>query len=227
MIYKLKPDPRLSLLYLFVLMFFILADTNFLFILIINLLFILWFTAISGYKKTLLTVQILIFPIIVIGLLQFFILNSSMEWIILTLLKFIGISFLFNWYLSVVSPDDLTKTLSSFHIPYRYAWQLSTSYRFLPYFVNETKRIYEAQISRGIPLDQGLLIRIKKIPTILIPLLSSTQNHANQFSELLYARNWDPYRKYNPIHPLKWKLTDWILLVILLGFILTFLYLNQ
>lgn len=220
-------DPRLAFGYLFTLLFIILIDNNHLFLGTISLLILFWLINIIGLKSSLKIFQLLILPMILIVIFQIIFLQSTKEWIFLVIIKFLSISLVFNWYLNVVSPDDLTKTLYSFKIPYRYSWQISTAYRYLPYFIKETKRIYEAQISRGIPLDQGLLTRVKSLPTIIIPLLSSTQNHANQFSELLYTRNWNPYAKYNPIHPLKWKFLDYILLLILVIILVTFLYLNQ
>ena len=224
---KIKPDPRLAFFYLFTLLGLILFASNSNYISFLSLLFLLWIINISGYKSILKIIQILIIPMVLIVIFQIIFLQSTEKWILLIVLKFLSISLVFNWYLIIVSPDDLTKTLYSFKVPYRYSWQISTAYRYLPYFINETKRIYEAQISRGIPLDQGLFTRMKNLPTIIIPLLSSTQNHANQFSELLYARNWNPHAEYSPIHPLKWEVLDNLLLLMLTIISVTFLFLNQ
>ncbi|MFX0088252.1 MAG: energy-coupling factor transporter transmembrane component T, partial [Candidatus Hodarchaeota archaeon] len=140
--------------------------------------------------------------------------------LLLMVLRFWGLSWLFNWFLKQVSPDDLAKALWAFHIPYNLAWQISLSYRFLPLFQEESQRIYDMQISRGIPLDGSIFEKIRYLPSMSVPLLVMTQDKANLFSEALFARNWNSSSPKTVLDPLKMQFYDWIAIGVILCLII-------
>jgi energy-coupling factor transport system permease protein len=127
-------------------------------------------------------------------------------------LRFWGLTWLFNWFLKHVGPDDLARALWAFHIPYSVAWQVSLAYRFLPMFQEESQRIYHIQVSRGIPLDGNFFQKMRYIPSLSIPLLVMTQDKAELFAEALYARNWNIRTSKTVLYPLEMHLRDWSLL---------------
>jgi energy-coupling factor transport system permease protein len=162
----------------------------------------------------------LVIPTILIIILNWIFVSKELFHIGLMVLRFWGLSWLFNWFLKQVEPDDLAKALWAFHFPYRIAWQISLAYRFLPMFQEESQRIYQIQISRGIPLDRGLLLRLRYLSSISVPLLVMTQDKANLFAEALFARNWNSKTPKSILNPLKMHLRDWFLLSIVLSSLL-------
>ncbi|MCQ2249290.1 MAG: energy-coupling factor transporter transmembrane protein EcfT [Treponema sp.] len=78
--------------------------------------------------------------------------------------------------LSVTKLADLSNSLvKNLHIPYKYAFTLTTAIRFIPVFAEEMAGIMEAQVSRGVKLDTKN--PVKKLALILplcAPLLVSS-----------------------------------------------------
>jgi energy-coupling factor transport system permease protein len=75
--------------------------------------------------------------------------------------------------LSVTKMNDLSNVLvSKLHIPYKYAFTLTTSMRFIPIFANEMSGIIEAQTSRGVKFDtKNPIKRMALILPLCVPLL--------------------------------------------------------
>ncbi len=209
---KTSVDPRVSLLILGSFFLFILASSNPL----IQTGFIILFVFSYFYKTSLRQVIriwfLILIPTIVILILNFIFVSKEITHLSLMVLRFWGLTWLFNWFLRQVSPDDLAKALWALNIPYNLAWQISLSYRFIPLFQEESQRIYDLQISRGIPLDGSFFLKIKYLPSMSIPLLIMTQDKANLFSEALFARNWNSNSPKTVLDPLKMQIYDWIVI---------------
>lgn len=75
--------------------------------------------------------------------------------------------------LSVTQINDLTNALVKvLHIPYKYAFTLSTAIRFIPLFMDEMSGIMEAQTARGVEFDTGgFFKKMKLILPLCVPLL--------------------------------------------------------
>jgi energy-coupling factor transport system permease protein len=75
--------------------------------------------------------------------------------------------------LSLTQMADLTNALVKVvHMPYKYAFTLSTALRFIPLFMNEMAGIMEAQTARGVEFDEGgFLKKLKLILPLCVPLL--------------------------------------------------------
>jgi energy-coupling factor transport system permease protein len=75
--------------------------------------------------------------------------------------------------ISLTKLNDLSGVLTWYlHIPYRYAFMLTTAIRFIPVFASEMEYIIEAQTSRGIEFDtKNIFKKIKMIIPLCIPLL--------------------------------------------------------
>lgn len=205
----MKLDPRVSLLTLVLFFLIILFTSNFLFLILIILCFFLFYLRLTSLPQSIRISLFLVIPTFFIITLNWFFVSKEFYHISLMVLRFLGLTWLFNWFLKQMTPDDLAKALWSFHVPYRIAWQISLAYRFLPMFQEESRRIYEIQISRGIPLDGGLLNKLRYLPSMSIPLLVMTQDKAYLFAEALYARNWNSKTPKTVLNPLKMTKFDW------------------
>ena len=78
--------------------------------------------------------------------------------------------------LSVTRISDLTNSLVQvLHLPYKYAFTLSTAIRFIPQFIEEMAGIMEAQTARGVEFDKAKgLKKISMILPLCAPLLISS-----------------------------------------------------
>jgi energy-coupling factor transport system permease protein len=155
-------------------------------------------------------------PTFFILILNWVFVSQVIDHLLLMVLRFWGMTWLFNWFLKQVEPDDLAKALWALHIPYNFAWQISLAYRFIPMFQEETQNIYNIQISRGIPLDGNIFVKLKYLPSMSVPLIVMAQDKANLFSEALFARNWNANSPKTVLNPLKLQIRDWLLLGIIL-----------
>jgi energy-coupling factor transport system permease protein len=154
-------------------------------------------------------------PTIFIFILNWFFVSHDIDHLLLMVLRFWGMTWLFNWFLTQVEPDDLAKALWALHIPYNFAWQISLAYRFIPMFQEESQNIYNIQISRGIPLDGNIIAKLKYLPSMSVPLIVMTQDKANLFSEALFARNWNIKSPKTVLDPLEMQAKDWLFLGII------------
>lgn len=84
--------------------------------------------------------------------------------------------------LSITRMNDLTNALvQNAHLPYRYAFTLTTALRFIPVFTDEMRRITEAQTARGVDLDTGNPLRkARLIIPLCIPLLITSVKRSGQ-----------------------------------------------
>ena len=78
--------------------------------------------------------------------------------------------------LAVTRVTDLTNSLVQvLHVPYKYAFTLSTAIRFIPQFLEEMSGIMEAQTARGVAFDKAKgLKKFSMILPLCAPLLISS-----------------------------------------------------
>ncbi|UKI54548.1 MAG: energy-coupling factor transporter transmembrane protein EcfT [Treponema succinifaciens] len=92
------------------------------------------------------------------------------------MLKLCGATLPLALMLSVTKLADLSNALvEKLHVPYKYAFTLTTAIRFIPVFAQEMEGIQEAQTSRGIQLDtKNPLKKLALILPLCAPLLVSS-----------------------------------------------------
>ena len=84
--------------------------------------------------------------------------------------------------LAVTRITDLTNALVQvLHVPYPYAFTLSTAIRFIPQFLEEMNGIMEAQTARGVAFDKARgLKKFSMILPLCAPLLISSVRRTDQ-----------------------------------------------
>lgn len=84
--------------------------------------------------------------------------------------------------LSLTRMNDLTNALvQNAHVPYRYAFTLTTALRFIPVFTDEMRHITEAQTARGVDFDTGNPLRKARLMIPLcVPLLVTSVRRSGQ-----------------------------------------------
>lgn len=96
-------------------------------------------------------------------------------------LRLIGATIPLALVLTVTQMSDLSNALVSvLHIPYKYAFTLTTSVRFIPVFINEMNGIMEAQTARGVEFDtKNIFKKMKLILPLCAPLLITSVRKAD------------------------------------------------
>ena len=97
---------------------------------------------------------------------------------------------------------------------------MSIALRFIPTLVEETGKIMNAQKARGAQLDTGsFFTRVKAMLPILIPLFVSAFRRADELADALDARCYNASEKRTKMKVLRFKLADYLAIVIVAIFI--------
>jgi len=86
-------------------------------------------------------------------------------------------------FILIVKPEELIRALELLRLPYTLAFTLGLALRHISTMSDEYRAIKEAQISRGLELDSGFILkRIKNYTYVLIPLLIRTIETAEKLT---------------------------------------------
>ncbi len=133
----------------------------------------------------------------------------------------------FSIFFQTVHPDDLGQALVKLKVPYNFAWALSTAYRFVPTLAKEAQTIMDAQMSRGLELQSGNLIkRIKNFIPIIIPLFVSSIRRAWQLAEAMDSRAWGASKKRTFYYEITMSNGDYVLITITIVILLFQIYIT-
>ena len=94
--------------------------------------------------------------------------------------------------LAVTRISDLTNAMVSvLHVPYPYAFTLSTAIRFIPQYLEEMSGIMEAQTARGVAFDKAKgLKKFSMILPLCAPLLISSVRRTDQTAAAAEVRGF-------------------------------------
>lgn len=125
--------------------------------------------------------------------------------------------------------DGIEKSLgflSKIKVPvHEVALIMCLALRFIPILMEEADRIIKAQSSRGVDFEEGnMFVRMKKMVSILIPLLVSAIRRANDLAYAMDARCYHGGAGRTKMKPLKYTLKDYLAyIVIITYFIISFI----
>ena len=82
---------------------------------------------------------------------------------------------------AITRMNDLCNALvQKLHLPYRYAFIVTTAFRFVPLFASEFHEIEDAQKARGVDFETGNVIRkVQLVAPLCVPLLVSSLKKVN------------------------------------------------
>ena len=76
---------------------------------------------------------------------------------------------------AITEMNDLCGALvKRLHVPYRYAFIVTTAFRFVPLFTSEFHDIEDAQKARGVEYDGGIIKKLKLSIPLFVPLIMSS-----------------------------------------------------
>ena len=124
---------------------------------------------------------------------------------------------------ATTKPLDLTlgiewllKPFELLHLPtHEIAMMVSIALRFIPTIIEETMRIMNAQKSRGVDFENGSISKkAVAILSLIVPLFSVAFERAYELADAMEARGFTPGAKRTRYHVLKFKLLDFIFILI-------------
>ena len=118
-----------------------------------------------------------------------------------------------NGISSVLSP------LKLLHIPVSiFSMMLSLTLRFIQTLLMETRKIMDAQSSRGVDFSEGgLKSKVTQVISLLVPMFVISFRRAEELSNAMVARGYDLDAKRTRYDKLKLHLMDYFGLIICLG----------
>jgi energy-coupling factor transport system permease protein len=115
--------------------------------------------------------------------------------------------------------EDLLFPLKLIGIPvYIFSTIISIALRMIPTLIDEAGRIMKAQASRGIDMKNGKLKdKIRSMISLIIPLLVSSFQKAEDLAYAMDSRGYSPHGKRTRYKQIHFRFIDWIIFVIGLG----------
>lgn len=142
----------------------------------------------------------------------------------LRLASFVSIGLLL---LTTTRNEELTHGLIRLGLPHPIAFAFSTALRLIPTFVGAGATIVQAQMSRGLDLEEGNLFRrIGKFIPQAVPLFLYAIRHTNFLAMALESRGFNPGAERTFYHELRMRKADYEALALLLVLLAAALYLR-
>ena len=125
-------------------------------------------------------------------------------------LRLIGATLPLALLLSVTQLSDLSGVLvKRLHIPYKYAFTLTTAIRFIPVFANALSAIIEAQTARGVAFDtKNPFKKFGLILPLCMPLLVSSVSRIHDIASAAEMRGFLLRTRESQSRPYQFKTHD-------------------
>jgi len=151
--------------------------------------------------------------------------SKSIETALIVLLRILTIIFLSSILTLTTTTTSINNGLDRLLSPLKllkintsiFTMMLSIALRFIPTLFDEAIKILKAQASRGVDINEGSVKnRIKQIIALLIPMFVISYNRAQDLTDAMEARGYDPSAKRTSIIKLKYSYVDYKVLFICL-----------
>ena len=114
----------------------------------------------------------------------------------------------FAYLFSTSTPNEVVLGLVRIGVPYKVAFLVSTTFRFVPFLLEEFNAIRDAQRLRGIDYDAlRLHRRLVALGRLLVPVLVNSLNKAQQLDIALQARGFTGAAERTYLHPGRERMT--------------------
>ena len=124
-------------------------------------------------------------------------------------LRFMALLTTSSFFFLTTSPDDFGLALEQMGVPYSVCFVFTAALRFVPVMAREIRSIMDAQMSRGLELQKGNLIkRAKNFIPVLIPLFIMAIRRSIEMAEAMESKAFGFSKKRTHYRELEWKLRD-------------------
>lgn len=98
------------------------------------------------------------------------------------------------------------------HLPYKYAFTITTAIRFIPVFMDEMAGIMEAQRARGVQFDTaGILKKLRLMIPLCVPLLVHSVKRTDSIAVAAELRGFSLRTRTSALHVQPFSLRDFAL----------------
>jgi energy-coupling factor transport system permease protein len=123
--------------------------------------------------------------------------------------------------------SDLTAALVQLRVPYKVAFTLGLSLRFVPTISEEMETIRQAQMARGLELERGGIVKkARAYVPIFMPLIVRLLELADRMSSAMEVRAFGAYPKRTLYKVLSMKKRDYIVIAASFVFLLLSIWLR-
>ncbi|KXF81756.1 energy-coupling factor transporter transmembrane component T family protein [Enterovibrio coralii] len=114
-------------------------------------------------------------------------------------------------------PTEFASSLNRIGVPYKVAYAVSLTLRYLPEVKNDFINIMHAQQARGVDFSKNapLMARFKGVTKILIPLIFSSLDRADEISNAMTLRGFGRHNSRTWYNQRALTSKDWALLAVL------------
>lgn len=134
-------------------------------------------------------------------------------------------------FIATTSPSEFASSLNSIGVPYRAAYAVSLTLRYIPDVQRDYREISQAQQARGIDTSRNATFgqRVRNISAILIPLLLASLERIETISTAMELRGFGKHRRRSWYATRPMRMRDWVTIALSLTFFATaiaLLYVN-
>ncbi len=157
-------------------------------------------------------------PLLVIGGFCLFTTGGVMAALLLGL-RIIGTMLPLMLLFAITRMSDLCGALvKRLHMPYRYAFIVTTAFRFVPLFTTEFHDIEDAQKARGVEYDTGNIFhRLRLIVPLFVPLLISSMKKVDQGAMSAQLRGFNLRTRQSGYREYPFKARDAVCMVFVIA----------
>ncbi|MCR5004601.1 MAG: energy-coupling factor transporter transmembrane protein EcfT [Clostridiales bacterium] len=140
---------------------------------------------------------------------------------LLGVLRLIDITLPLALMISLTRMSDLSNALvSRWHVPYKYAFAVTSAIRFIPVFTSDLNGIMEAQTARGVEFDtRNFFKKVGLIVPLCVPLLISSVKKIETAAMAVELRGFNLRTKDSSSKVAQFRLPDYLLMLLGLGLI--------
>ncbi len=114
-----------------------------------------------------------------------------------------------SWMLiATTKPSELSSSLMSVGMPYRYAYLPALAMRFVPIFQFELNSVREAQAIRGLKLDRSFRGIVRSARYTVLPMFFSAMFKVNSLAASMAGRGFGNHPNRTLLHPRRPSLSD-------------------
>ena len=134
--------------------------------------------------------------------------------------KIVAISSLVIWFFQVTKIKDITFSLERSGVPKKVTFLISSTIQLIPQMTALSRTITDAQKSRGIETEGGILVRAKAFVPMLGPLVLSSIQQTEERVLALESRAFSSKKRKTSIYEIRKKPADYLIdFLCLAGFV--------
>ncbi|MCL4459625.1 MAG: energy-coupling factor transporter transmembrane protein EcfT [Chloroflexi bacterium] len=123
--------------------------------------------------------------------------------------------------------QDLTLALESMGVPWRIAYIVLTTFRFIPVLLAQTNTILNAQKLRGLEVEKaGLVKKVTAYAPLAVPVILGAFRNSEQLEMVLECRGFAQATNRTSLYEIVWKREDTVAILLFVLLIVVAIYLR-